>query len=144
MGSNDDIMHEFVKKELRKLYPSVDGWQIKPAAKSDAKVQGFVVARRILGKSEGAYVLVSFDRAVTPATVDSLMAMARSEPIPGLASPKMILVVPQNTDVTGISREVTVLPMQNFSWEEKESDLAQEKKPDEREGLDCKEFLTDT
>ena len=99
------------------------------------------MARRILGKSEGAYVLVSFDRTVTPATVDSLMAMARSEPIPGLASPKMILVVPQNTDVTGISREVTVLPMQNFSWEEKEPNLAEEKEPDEREDLRCKEFL---
>jgi hypothetical protein len=120
MGSNDDIMHEFVKKELRKLYPSVDGWQIKTAAKSVAKEQGFVVARRILGKSEGAYVLVSFDHAVTPATVDSLMAMAKNEPIPGLASPKMILVVPQNTDVTGISGEVTVLPMKNFAWEGKE------------------------
>lgn len=120
MGSNDDIMHEFVRKELKKLYPSVDGWQIKPAAKSGGKEQGFVVARRILGKSEGAYVLVSFDRNVTPGTVDSLMAMARKEPIPGLASPKMILVVPQNTDVTGISREVTVLPMQSFAWEDKE------------------------
>jgi len=120
MGSNDDIMHEFVKKELRKLYPSIDGWQIKTAAKSVAKEQGFVVARRILGKSEGAYVLVSFDHAVTPATVDSLMAMAKNEPIPGLASPKMILVVPQNTDVSGVPVEVCVLPMQSFAWEEKE------------------------
>ncbi|MCE5299170.1 MAG: hypothetical protein MUE45_04485 [Methanoregulaceae archaeon] len=120
MGSNDDIMHEFVRKELRKLYPSVDGWQIRPAAKSGGKEQGFIVARRILGRSEGAYVLVSFDRNVTPPTVDSLVAMARKEPIPGLASPKMILVVPQNTDVTGVSREVTVLPMQSFVWVDKE------------------------
>jgi hypothetical protein len=120
MGSNDDIMHEFVRKELKKLYPSVDGWQIKPAAKSGGKEQGFVVARRILGKSEGAHVLVSFDRKVTPITVDSLMAMAKNDPIPGLASPKMILVVPQNTDVTGVPREVTVLPMQSFAWEDKE------------------------
>jgi hypothetical protein len=120
MGSNDDIMHEFVRKELKKLYPSVDGWQIKPAAKSGGKEQGFVVARRILGKSEGAHVLVSFDRKVTPGTVDSLMAMAKNDPIPGLASPKMILVIPQNTDVTSVSREVTVLPMQGFAWEDKE------------------------
>ena len=120
MGSNDDIMHEFVRKELKKLYPSVDGWQIKPAAKSGGKEQGFVVARRILGKSEGAHVLVSFDRIVTPGTVDSLMAMAKNNPIPGLASPKMILVIPQNTDLTSVPREVTVLPMQSFAWEDKE------------------------
>jgi hypothetical protein len=120
MGSNDDIMHEFVRKELKKLYPSVDGWQIKPAAISGGKEQGFIVARRILGKSEGAHVLVSFDRIVTPGTVDSLMAMARNEPIPGLAPPKMILVVPQHADVSGVSREVSILPMQSFAWEDKE------------------------
>jgi hypothetical protein len=120
MGSLDDIMHEFVRKELRKLYPSVDGWQIKPAARSGGKEQGFVVARRILGKSEGAQVLVSFDRKVTPGTIDQLLAMVRTDPVPGLASPKKILVVPQNTDLSGVAQGISVLPMQSFAWEDKE------------------------
>jgi hypothetical protein len=120
MGSQDDIMHEFVRKELRKLYPSVDGWQIKPAARSGGKEQGFVVARRILGKSEGAQVLVSFDRKVTPGTIDQLLAMVRTDPVPGLASPKKILVVPQNTDLSGVAQGISVLPMQSFAWEDKE------------------------
>jgi hypothetical protein len=120
MGSQDDIMHEFVRKELRKLYPSVDGWQIKPAARSGGKEQGFVVARRILGKSEGAHVLVSFDRKVTPGTIDQLLAMVRTDPVPGLASPKKILVVPQNTDLSGVAQGISVLPMQSFAWEDKE------------------------
>jgi len=120
MGSQDDIMHEFVRKELRKLYPSVDGWQIKPAARSGGKEQGFVVARRILGKSEGAHVLVSFDRKVTPGTIDQLLAMVRTDPVPGLASPKKILVVPQNTDLSGVAQGISVLPMQSFAWEAKE------------------------
>lgn len=120
MGSQDDIMHEFVRKELRKLYPSVDGWQIKPAARSGGKEQGFVVARRILGKSEGAHVLVSFDRKVTPGTIDQLLAMVRTDPVPGVASPKKILVVPQNTDLSGVAQGISVLPMQSFAWEDKE------------------------
>jgi hypothetical protein len=120
MGSQDDIMHEFVRKELRKLYPSVDGWQIRPAARSGGKEQGFVVARRILGKSEGAQVLVSFDRKVTPGTIDQLLAMVRTDPVPGLASPKKILVVPQNTDLSGVAQGISVLPMQSFAWEDKE------------------------
>jgi hypothetical protein len=119
MGSTDDIMHEFVKKELKRLYPSVDGWQIKQA-KTEGKEQGFVVSRRILGKTEGVHVLVSFDRIVSPATVDTLTTMSRSEPVPGLASPKKILVVPQNTKVPSVPGDVTVLPMQSFAWEEKE------------------------
>jgi len=120
MGSQDDIMHEFVRKELRKLYPSVDGWQIRPAARSGGKEQGFVVARRILGKSEGAHVLVSFDRKVTPGTIDQLLAMVRTDPVPGLASPKKILVVPQNIDLSGVAQGISVLPMQSFAWEDKE------------------------
>jgi hypothetical protein len=119
MGSTDDIMHEFVKKELTRLYPSVDGWQIKQA-KTGGKEQGFVVSRRILGKTEGSHVLVSFDRVVSQKTLDALAAMSASEPIPGLAGPKKILVVPQNTKVSSPSGDITVLPMQSFAWEDKE------------------------
>ena len=120
MGSQDDIMHEFVRKELRKLYPSVDGWQIRPAAKTGGKEQGFVVSRRILGKSEGAHVLVSFDRKVTPGTTDQLLAMVRTDPVPGLPATKKILVVPRNTNVSGVPPGISVLPMQSFAWEDKE------------------------
>ena len=120
MGSNDDIMHGFVRKELRKLYPSVDGWQIKPAAKTVGAKQGFVVWRRILGRTEGAHVLVSFDRIVAPGTGDILSDMSRTDPIPALANPKKILVVPRGTDTASVPREVEILPMQNFGWEDKE------------------------
>jgi len=119
MGSTDDIMHEFVKKELKRLYPGVDGWQIRQA-KTGKNEQGFVVSRRILGKTEGAHILVSFDRVISPAVIDTLSSMSRSEPIPGLASPKKILVVPKNTAVSSIPEDITVLPMQSFAWEEKE------------------------
>jgi hypothetical protein len=119
MGSTDDIMHEFVKKELKRLYPSVDGWQIRQA-RTTGKEQGFVVSRRILGKTEGAYILVSFDRIVSPPTMETLSAMSRSDPIPGLAAPKKILVVPRNTKIPSVPGDVTVLPMQSFAWEEKE------------------------
>ncbi len=119
MGSTDDIMHEFVKKELKRLYPSVDGWQIRQG-KTGGKEQGFVVSRRILGKAEGALILVSFDRIVSSRTVETLSAMSRAEPIPGVASPKKILVVPKNTNVATVTGDITILPMASFAWEEKE------------------------
>lgn len=58
-------------------------------------------------------MLVSFDHVVTPATIDSLTAMAQNNPVPGLASPKKIPVIPQNTNVMVVPSEVTVLPMQS-------------------------------
>lgn len=119
MGSNEDIMHEFVKKELKRLYPSVDGWQIKPV-QTGGKEQGFTVSRRLLGRSEGAYVLVSFDRKIAPGTVDTLMAMGRLEQIGGVAAPRKILVVPQGSDVSAVPKEASVLFMQSFGFEDKE------------------------
>jgi hypothetical protein len=119
MGSNEDIMHEFVLKELKKLYPSVDGWQIKKA-KSAGKEQGFIITRRLLGKFEGAFVLVSFDQKISRDTVDSLKAMARDTPLGGAPNPRMILVVPRGTDTAAAGGEVLVLPMQSFGFKDKE------------------------
>lgn len=117
MGSNEDIMHEFVLKELKRLYPSVDGWQIKKA-KSTGKEPGFIASRRLLGKFEGALILVSFDQKVSKGTVDALKSMAQGT-TPG-ASPRLILVVPRGADATAAGGEVEVLPMQSFGFKDKE------------------------
>jgi len=119
MGSNEDIMHDFVRRELKRLYPSVDGWQIKKAPKAGAG-SGFSISRRLLGRFEGAQVLVSFDRKATAETVNALKEMAASNPIAGVASPRLILMAPQGIEASGIPPEVQILPMQSFGFEGKE------------------------
>ncbi|OPX71575.1 MAG: hypothetical protein A4E40_00299 [Methanoregulaceae archaeon PtaU1.Bin059] len=119
MGSNEDIMHDFVRRELKRLYPSVDGWQIKKAPRAGAD-PGFSISRRLLGRFEGSQVLVSFDRKVTGETVKALKEMAASNPIAGVASPRLILMVPQGAEAAGIPPEVQILPMQSFGFDGKE------------------------
>lgn len=119
MGSNEDIMHDFVRRELKRLYPSVDGWQIKNVPKSGAD-SGFIISRRLLGRFEGSHVLVSFDRSVTSGTVNALKEMAASNPVSGVSSPRLILMAPQGAEVAGVPPEVQVLPMQSFGYEGKE------------------------
>ncbi|MDD1716233.1 MAG: hypothetical protein LUQ01_04475 [Methanolinea sp.] len=119
MGSNEDIMHEFVLKELKRLYPIVDGWQIKKA-KSTGKEQGFIISRRLSGKIESAVTLVSFDQKVSRGTVDSLKAMAQDKPFGAANNPRLILIVPRGTDSTEAGGEVEVLPMQSFGFRDKE------------------------
>lgn len=113
MGSNEDIMHEFVRKELKRLYPTVDGWQIKPVPRSDGEEQCFVVTRRILGRSEGAYVVVSFDKKVDPTAVDQL----KSGKISGVANPGRVLVVPRGADTSEIAEDVRIMEMQRFGFD---------------------------
>lgn len=119
MGSNDDIMHDFVRRELKRLYPSVDGWQIKNAPKTGAGA-GFIISRRLLGRFEGAHVLVSFDRNATPQTAQALKELAASNPIPGVAVSRLILVTPQGTEVAGLPADIQILPMQSFGYDGKE------------------------
>lgn len=119
MGSNEDIMHDFVKKELKRLYPSVDGWQIKSAPKTGPGA-GFTISRRILGRIEGAHVFVNFDRKVTDETVKALQDLAAQSPIAGAKNPRLIIVVPQGADTTGLPPGIEVLFMQSFGYEGKE------------------------
>lgn len=112
MGSNEDIMHEFVQKELKRLYPTVDGWQVKPVQRADGEEQCFTVLRRVLGKSEGAFVVVSFDRKVSPGIVDQL----ESGRIRGVASPEKVLVVPRGADTSKIPEGPRIMEMQSFGY----------------------------
>jgi len=111
-------MNDFVRRELKRLYPSVDGWQIRDAPKTAAD-NGFIVSRRLLGRFEGAHVLVSFDRNVTAQAANALKEMAASVPLSGAASSHLILMTPQGAEVAGIPPEIQVLPMQSFGYDGK-------------------------
>ena len=118
MESNEDIMHDFVRRELKRLYPSVDGWQIRNAPRTPAGA-GFIISRRLLGRSEGAHVLMSFDRNVTAQTASALKEMAASAPLPGASVSRLILMIPKGAEVAGIPPDVQILPMQSFGYDGK-------------------------
>jgi hypothetical protein len=118
MGSNEDIMHDFVMKELKRLYPIVDGWQIGHAQKTGLG-EGFVISRRAQGRFEGAHVLVSFDKRVTDETIKALQDLAVQSPIPGARSPKLVLMIPQGAEVGNIPLGIEVVPMTRFGYEGK-------------------------
>ncbi|MCU0632760.1 MAG: hypothetical protein MUC66_07275 [Methanolinea sp.] len=119
MGSNEDIMHDFVRRELKRLYPSVDGWQIRNAPMTGAGA-GFIISRRLLGRFEGAHVLVSFDRKVTAQAAKTLKEMAASAPVAGVAASHLILMTPKGAEVSGVSPDIQILPMQSFGYDGKE------------------------
>jgi hypothetical protein len=116
MGSNEDVMHDFVRKELKRFFSTVDGWQMKPAA-GTGQSEAYVVNRRILGRSEGAYIIASFEPKVSPGMINALDTMAVSMPIGGVTHPRKIIMVPQNADVSGVPKGVDVLTMKKFGFE---------------------------
>ena len=67
MGSNADIMHKFANKELKSLYPSIDGWTVRKADDLGGNLEGFLATRKVYGQQEAVNVIVSFDRVVSQA-----------------------------------------------------------------------------
>jgi hypothetical protein len=113
MGSNQDIMHEFVKKELIRAYPSSEGWDVTPVDLK-GKDQAYLAKRRSRGKTDISYILVTFDRKVTKDTLGTLAGLKKT---PGAAS---ILIVPQAADVTIVPADVRVRYMRSFAFEDKD------------------------
>lgn len=116
MGTNEDIMHEFVRRELRRLYPAVDGWQIKSLPRTPEGA-AFVISRRILGRTEGAHVLVMFGRKITGETVKTLREIAAGSPIGGVPNPRLVVMAPQGTDAADLPADIELIPMKSFGYE---------------------------
>lgn len=113
MGSNQDIMREFARKELIRTYPSSDGWDVVASDQKGAD-QVFVAKRRNKGKTEMADILVTFNRKVTQEMIDRLAGLRKN---PAAAS---ILIVPLGTDVSLVPAGIRVRFMRSFAFDEKE------------------------
>jgi hypothetical protein len=113
MGSNQDIMHEFVKKELIRAYPSSEGWDVS-AVDLKGKDQAYLAKRRSRGKTEMSSILVTFDRKVTKDTLATLGGLKKT---PTAAS---VLIVPQAADVAMVPADVRVRYMRSFAFEDKD------------------------
>ena len=119
MGSSEDVMHDFARRAVKSKYPTVDGWQYRHAEDIKGK-EMFVVSRRILGRSEGAYVLVSFDKKIPPSDAELMESMSTMHPIPGVPHPDMAVIVAGGSDTSGLPGDIRILHLQGFHFEGKD------------------------
>jgi hypothetical protein len=119
MGSSEDVMHDFARRAVKSKYPTVDGWQHRHAEDIRGK-EMFVVSRRILGRSEGAYVMVSFDKKIPASDAELMDSMNATHPIPGVARPGKVMIVASGSDTSGLPGEIGILHLQGFHFEGKD------------------------
>lgn len=115
MGFSSDIMHTIVEKELKRHFPSSEGWTLQPGS---VKVDGdelYSFTNRTGGKNEAVFVGISFGKMVADRLIreltDSLTSRTATRAIPHLA-----LIVPQETDVRNVPPSVTVSRMRSFRY----------------------------
>jgi hypothetical protein len=110
MGSNEDIMHKFANKELKSVFPSIDGWTVRKVTDFGKDLEGFLATKKVYGQQLAVNVIVSFDRTITADAVDAIKTQRA-------ANRKNVLLVPQGTDITAVAGGIDVLFMRSFGYE---------------------------
>ncbi|MDD1718480.1 MAG: hypothetical protein LUQ25_00340 [Methanoregulaceae archaeon] len=112
MGSKTDIMEDMVLKDLVRLYPKVDGWNVA-AAPVKGPLREFSITRKKMGKLESIRLIASFERKISKRTMDAFAAS-------GNATGEQILMVPQGADTALVVAPVKVMLMHSFAFRDKD------------------------
>ena len=118
MGYSGDIMHDIVQKELKRNYPSSEGWVISGAAKQIGNDEIFSLSRRS-GTNQVATVGASFGKIVGPGLISAMME-GKATPAAKKGAWHACLLVPQGTDVSGLTDDIKVIFMRSFRYEGKD------------------------
>lgn len=126
MGICTDIMHKFVKQEISRVYSSFDGWKITQRKQGNSYETIFVINRMNQGTREIVKLLVCFKKVIT---LDMLEELTYPEKVTDGMTPRRYyaLMIPANTDISALPKDLTVMTMTSFAFEGKE--LTWVKKP---------------
>ena len=111
-------MHDFIRKDVTKVFSPVDGWISHDHSFANGRWKGIFLTRRSLKRAgtESILILVNFDQKTG---MDAIKAL-QEEQIPGAtASLNRVLMVPRDADTSQVPRDIMVINMQSFGFEEK-------------------------
>ena len=126
MGSSQDIMHQFARKEINRFFSTYDGWKITPLPETAGYDREYIAERTISGNRESDKVLVSFEKKVSREKLEQMRSSVTG-PYGLVQKSNILLIVPQNSDVSSVPEDVTISFMQSFAFHGK--DLIWLKKP---------------
>jgi len=114
MVSIEGVMHNFVMKELRRLFPSIEGWQIRSIPNTAGA--GYIVSQTLPGHQESVYVFVRFTRYATADDANALKEIAAAAPLRGITKTRLVLMVPDGAEVNGIPPEIEVATLRSYGF----------------------------
>jgi len=116
MGSNQDIMHQFARQEINRLFSTYDGWRITPLPEGKGYDREFIADRMVSGNKETTRVLVSYEKNV-PAEKTERMRSSTTGPYGQVQKSNLLLIVPQNTNTSSVPADVRISFMKSFAFE---------------------------
>lgn len=118
MGYSEDVMHAIIRKDVTKVFSPLDGWNANDHSFSNGHWKGVYLTRRSLKRMsmESILILVNFDQKTG---MDAIKAL-QDEQISGVTTGlNRVLMVPRDADISRVPRDIMVIPMQSFGFEEK-------------------------
>jgi len=114
MGSIEDTMHQFERKELNQVFRVSDGWKEVPPVNS-ATTGGIHVFKRDLwgGRSEHATIIVLYEAIVNEEKIASICTRYQN----GQEKNKIVLLVSKNADVDLVPKDIGVITMSSFGYD---------------------------
>jgi hypothetical protein len=114
MGSERDVIYSYAERDLRRKFPSVDGWQIQRETRSQGYSPDYVISRKWRGLSQYVLASVMLKSRFQQSDVDALAAPFSPENSCGSFSGKMVLV-PSGADSSLIPEDIDIMEMRGFS-----------------------------
>ena len=116
MGFSQDIMHDFVAKEIRNIYSGYEGWTSSSAPTGNGYDTLVTLERQNGGHRDVMNVLVSFAR-ITPSGFPKEMVRSKRAPDGTLVRQGYGLLVPKNANVSTVPAGIPIHFMQSFAFE---------------------------
>jgi hypothetical protein len=116
MGVCTDIMHDFVLKEIKRIYSSYDGWTVTSRSKENDYDSVFRLERLYNYHREIVKAGVTFAKEVSPGLLETIKKPERSSD--GIVSRfDYSIIAPANADTSSLPAEVTIYRMQSFAFD---------------------------
>ena len=109
-------MHNFARQEINRFFSTYDGWTITPLPEAGGYDRQFSAERTISGNRESKKVLVSFDKCVKKEKIEALRSSVTG-PYGQVQKSDVIVIVPQNSDISCIPPDVRLSFMNSFAFD---------------------------
>ena len=115
MGSNTDIMKDFVLQELRRVYSSFYGWKITPQALGSGYDALVKLERINEGHRDIVKVLITFNKSIPAKLVEELN---KKEKITDGSVPRYnaAVIEPVNADTSALKAGMKIYSMNSFEF----------------------------
>lgn len=130
MGISSDIMHQFVAKEIKAVFSTIDGWNMTQRSLGSGYDTIVTLDRRTAGRRERVRVLATYARCVSPAMLDELKKTETASD-GTITRNGFAVLVPAHTDTSAVPSGFQIYTMNSFAFDGNE--LTWVKKPVRKE-----------